>query len=417
MNSNTILLRLGIDPSDFINEDNEPIINEDSFVYEVRQRTDIRKCPNCNNKDAIIKDYYYTTINCSETDQRKDFLRIKKVRFKCKKCNTTFTMPISGLTEYGKTSRQTYQMIINDFRKSLSFVQIANRYGISTARVVQIFDEKITYVPRLHFNEALCIDEIKFKDESGSKYCCVLYDFNSRKIIDIIKSRQLPYLDEYFSKIPEAERNKVKYFISDMYDGYKTICRKYFKKAIQIVDLFHVITQLTNAVNKIRVTVMNKQENTTYKNFMKSHWKLFLCRKDDIPNKTYTPKNTGVSIPYVDLVYDCVLNDSVLLEAYNCLQDLFKYDEQFTFTESLKYIDYISERLNLSSDDNLKTVGRTYHKWRVEIANGLAKTQNEIHYTNAIAESLNNQLKTIIKVAYGYKNFERFRKRALLIIN
>ncbi len=326
-------------------------------------------------------------------------------------------MPICGLTEYGKTSCQTYQMIINDFRKPLSFVQIANRYGISTARVVQIFDEKITYVPRLHFNETLCIDEIKFKDESGSKYCCVLYDFNSRKIIDIIKSRQLPYLDEYFSKIPEVERNKVKYFISDMYDGYKTVCRKYFKKAIHIVDLFHVITQLTKAVNKIRVTAMNKEENTTYKNFMKSRWKFFLCRKDDIPNKTYTPKNTGTSIPYVDLVYDCALNNNVLLEAYNCLQDLFKYDEQSTFTESLKYIDYISERLNLSSDDNLKAVGRTYHKWRIEIANGLAKNQNEIHYTNAIAESLNNQLKTVIKVAYGYKNFERFRKRALLIIN
>ena len=64
-----------------------------------------------------------------------------------------------------------------------------------------------------------------------------------------------------------------------------------------------------------------------------------------------------------------------------------------------------------------KSVGFLYIRWRVEIANGLAKTQNEIHYTNAIAESLNNQLKTIIKVAYGYKNFERFRKKALLIIN
>ena len=42
MNSNTILLRLGIDPSDFINEDNEPIINKDSFVYEARQRTNIK---------------------------------------------------------------------------------------------------------------------------------------------------------------------------------------------------------------------------------------------------------------------------------------------------------------------------------------------------------------------------------------
>ena len=39
-----------------------------------------------------------------------------------------------------------------------------------------------------------------------------------------------------------------------------------------------------------------------------------------------------------------------------------------------------------------------------------------IHYSNAIAESLNNQLQTIIKSAYGYHSFERFRRRALMII-
>ncbi|MBQ7223142.1 MAG: transposase [Erysipelotrichaceae bacterium] len=50
------------------------------------------------------------------------------------------------------------------------------------------------------------------------------------------------------------------------------------------------------------------------------------------------------------------------------------------------------------------------------LANGLARSQNHTKLTNAIAESLDNQLKTIIKSAYGYHNFERFRKRALLII-
>ncbi|MBR0230604.1 MAG: transposase, partial [Erysipelotrichaceae bacterium] len=39
-----------------------------------------------------------------------------------------------------------------------------------------------------------------------------------------------------------------------------------------------------------------------------------------------------------------------------------------------------------------------------------------VRYTNGIAESINNHLKTIIKTAYGYHNFERFRKRAMLII-
>ena len=32
------------------------------------------------------------------------------------------------------------------------------------------------------------------------------------------------------------------------------------------------------------------------------------------------------------------------------------------------------------------------------------------------AETDNNHLKTIIKAAYGYHNFERFRKRALMLI-
>ena len=38
------------------------------------------------------------------------------------------------------------------------------------------------------------------------------------------------------------------------------------------------------------------------------------------------------------------------------------------------------------------------------------------HYTNGIAESINNHLKTIIKTAYGYHNFIRFRKRAMMIL-
>ena len=56
------------------------------------------------------------------------------------------------------------------------------------------------------------------------------------------------------------------------------------------------------------------------------------------------------------------------------------------------------------------------YKERYEIANGFAKGNKTFYYTNAMAEGLNNQLKTIIKSAYGYHNFDRFRKRAMLIM-
>ena len=206
MNFNTILYRLGIDPDNFINAENEPIKTAEGFIYEVRQKTEERKYPHCQSDRTVINDYDYVEINCSETDQITDILRIKKVRFKCKNCGRTFTNPVKGIEPYSKTSAQTKQMIYNDFFKTMTFSAIAQRYGLTTSRILQLFDEKIRYVPRRPFSEILCVDEIKFKEEYDQNYCCILYGFKERSIVDIIKNRQLPYLKEYFEAVPAAER-------------------------------------------------------------------------------------------------------------------------------------------------------------------------------------------------------------------
>ena len=308
-------------------------------------------------------------------------------------------------------------MIINDFTKPLTFSQIAERYSMSVSRIIKLFDEKVRYVPRRPIPDILCIDEIRFAEEYNQKYCCVLYDFRNREIVDIIKNRQLPYLKEYFESVPEQERAKVRYFISDMYDGYATICRRYFKNATHIIDLFHVITQLTGAVNRIRVKAMNSiEKGSVHYNFMKAHWKQFLCRSIDIADRNYTPVNSFRSYHFDELVDSCVKLNGDLLTAYNILQDLYRYDQKINFKEALEFVEFIAKRLADSGNDVLDSVGKTYRKWKVGIANGLARSQNHTKLTNAVAESLNNQLKTIIKSAYGYHNFKRFRNRALLIV-
>jgi len=417
MNFNTILYRFGLNPDCFVNEENEPIISSKGFIYEVRQKTDKRKCPRCQSNNAYINDYFYVHINCSETNHLKDILRIKKVRFKCKDCGSTYTPKIDGIDICSKTSEQTIRFIVKDFTDMVTFKSIGIRYGLTTARIVQIFDEKVHFVPRKAMPSVLCIDEIKFNEEINQKYCCVLYDFDNKNIVDIVKNRQLAYLDEYFIGIKESERNCVKYFVSDMYDGYRTVKKRYFKNALHIVDLFHVISQLTNAVNRLRISAMNKyNEDSVHYRFMKLHWKYFLCRKENIPNKFYSSRKTGEIYHYDDLIFDCVLKNRDLLEGYNVLQDLYHYNEKFfSFTEAYKFINDTSERLILTGNELLETVGYTYRKWAVEIANGLASSQTGKHYSNGIAESINNHLKTIIKVSYGYRNFDRFRRRAMMI--
>ena len=200
-----------------------------------------------------------------------------------------------------------------------------------------IFDSSVKVVPRRQMPEVLCIDEIHFDDDLNHKYVAVITDFNKREIVDIIRSRQMPYMREYFGNIPQKERENTKIFISDMYEAYDTICRQYFPKAIHIIDLFHVITQLTNALNRIRVQVMNScaTKGTPQYNFMKQKWQYFICRKSRIPNKFYTVKKTGEIIHYDDLVFSCIKLRSDLWEGYDCLQELFQYQLILLFGHQL----------------------------------------------------------------------------------
>ena len=53
-----------------------------------------------------------------------------------------------------------------------------------------------------------------------------------------------------------------------------------------------------------------------------------------------------------------------------------------------------------------------------EIANAITcNNEQGKRYSNGPAEGLNNPIKTIVKDANGYNNFERFCKRILLILN
>lgn len=418
MNFNTLLFRFGLDPNNFINRLNEPIKTKDGFIYEVEQKNNARFCPYCRHDKLYIKGYFWTEKNCNSNDFIEDTLRIKRVRLKCTKCEKTFTPKLHGIEPYARLSGQTRKLIQNEFTGSLTFSAIGRKYGLSTARVLQLFDDFAKFVPRRPLPEVLCIDEIRFSKNKDHAYVCILYDFHNKEIVDVIRNRRMAYLREYFNDINPIERSKVKIVISDMYDAYSTIARVYFKNAIHIVDTFHVIRLMTNTVNILRTRTMNLAtvKGSYQYNFMKTNWKLFQCRARKIPDKFYTYKKTGQVFHYDELIRRSLNLNPDLYLAYNTLQDLFRYELKFTYDEALRFIERIRDNLIFSSNELLKATGRSFHKWRFEIANAFSIKHNNIRYTNAIAESINNQIKTITKAAYGYKDFTRFRKRVLLTL-
>ena len=49
----------------------------------------------------------------------------------------------------------------------------------------------------------------------------------------------------------------------DMWDGYIDVARKYFRNAKIVIDSFHVMENINRAMNKVRISVMQKYNKNT----------------------------------------------------------------------------------------------------------------------------------------------------------
>ncbi|MDO4467456.1 MAG: hypothetical protein Q4C49_10715 [Bacillota bacterium] len=61
-------------------------------------------------------------------------------------------------------------------------------------------------VKRAPLPEVLCIDEVFLDISYSEKYACVLLDFKTNEIVDILPNRWKTTLDKYFYSIPLEEK-------------------------------------------------------------------------------------------------------------------------------------------------------------------------------------------------------------------
>ena len=417
MDFNTFFLRFGLDNSNFVNKPIEIVKNDNYFIYETEEIKREHLCPICNYPNPFVHAYSWVQIKLSTSIGVNEILRVKRIRYICPVCNRTHTLKLIGIERNKTISEVVKTAIQNEFYEVQSFSTIAKRYDVSLNTVINIFDEYTKVMPRLKLPKYLCIDEKHFEGDTNGKYCVVLSDFFTGEIIDIIKNRQMPYLEQYFSSISQSERDNVKVFISDMYEGYSKIKNKYFPKAVFVIDLFHVVKLLSTAVNQLRIRTYNQYipENTIEKHFMKTNWKIFLKDQFKINKNYYHSLKYDISLPYGEIILKCLKYNPVFWDAYHILQELTHYDKYDSYTLANKFILRIIAKLNSSGDELLEKVGKTYSKWIAGITNGLAKNQTGKRFSNSIAENNNSHIQRLIDVAYGYKNFIRFRARVMLI--
>ena len=413
IDSNDILTLLSIHCEDVSNVEIISDTPEITFIdIELKDKRTI--CPFCFYDNIVIKDYYKVKIKNSIIRKHKLYINIKVRRYKCKCCNKTFKQKFNFYEDNHSISKQTIMLVQNMLMDKVSMEYIAKELDIDRKTVINILDD-LPEPQRLKLPSVICLDEFHFSNSNtkAGKYPCVISNPFNTELIDIVESRRKNYLIDYFSNISFKERNNVKYFISDMNQTYRSIRKMFFRNSIHIVDHFHIIKLFTDAIQKVRINIMNKQkDNSKEYKYLKSKWKLFLKNRFDLKDSTYTKSG---------IVYYTLDDVDMVLKKYPDLFFVYWAKEEFSnkmlklheYDETMKAIDFFINQYSKSTIKELNDIAKTFTNWYDEIINAYSKNTYGVVLTNAMAESNNNYIQTLINIGYGYTNFKRLRKRVL----
>ena len=360
----------------------------------VREQT----CPHCKAKTTKIKDYRTQIIKDIPIRFKTTLLSYRKRRYQCKECGKTFYEKAQFLPKRARKTTRVTEFIVDRLKTKQSMKDIARDADVSVNTVSRLLPPLA--VSAKHLPEVLCIDE--FKGNTGHyKYQVSLMDGKTRKPIDIIECRYKTHLLDYFNKFSIQERKKVKYVVTDLWKTYKDLANTYFPNAKVVADKFHFVRYITEAVDTVRKQVQGKLPQTERKYFKHSR-KLLLSRYDKLKEEKQKEALNYILINYSE-----------------DLRIVYREKEEMLKIVQIENKKQAKERLNawikrnLESDIlALKGCAQTYFNWITEIRNAL-----EVPYSNGPMEGYNNKIKTLKRIAFGFRNFTHFKARILLMAN
>ncbi|MBK0348646.1 ISL3 family transposase [Aerococcaceae bacterium zg-ZJ1578] len=341
----------------------------------------IHHCPFCFNSDFHSKGYYSKTYTIPLQHHQQLQIEAKIKRYKCLRCHKSFSDSLNLTPNHSRTSYATIDGVMNALRKrNETFASVASNFNLSETTVRRYFD-KYYHPPKLYLPKVLCFDEVFIPSLNiQSNYLTVMYDFESKKLVEVLPSRLKSHLIQYFSQIPVEHRNNVQYVCIDMYKNYKIITQLYLKKAIICVDSFHVIKNLNDSLDKIRLRLLHQFHSDSIEYYLLKHWKYLLFdRTTDFHNRPEYNRKLKRYINKAQLLDMILRIDPMLEKAYRLVELYFTFNNSFDSQDDKmeELLDIIKE-YQQSSIPELKRFSHTLYTWRVEICHSFTRARLEL---------------------------------------
>lgn len=146
-------------------------------------------------------------------------------------------------------------LFLADWAKLLSWQEVGRRFDVGWHRV---FDA-VRYVVEWGLEHrdvsgitAIGVDEIQFG--RGHRYLTVVYQLcgNARRLLFVGPNRDSAAFSAFFDEMGEEWCAEITHVCSDMWQAYLKVIKRRLENAMHILDRFHIVKLLNEAVDKVR---------------------------------------------------------------------------------------------------------------------------------------------------------------------
>lgn len=410
------------------------------------------KCPVCSTETDKIKDYTTKKIIHSLTTHMPCYINYRARRYVCPVCKKTFYEDNPFSYSKMKLSSLTVCNVLNDLKKANeTYSSVSSRYNISNTAVTYIFDQHVN-ISRLVLPKYLLIDEVYAMTNYENNYVCILVDFKTGRTVDLLATRKKTDLLNYFRSIPRKEREQVKVVSMDMWSTYKNVANAVFPNAKCSVDRFHIYQELNRRIQAIRIETMNKikpprtknQDPTKKAEYIDRDNKYYILKKfnwllvknhnhlkdfemwDGKIKKTYyldcnikkkMNRKLKTYLNYYDINEIMMNIETDLTVAMNLKYDIDMFFKKCSIETARKELEEIIKSYRATGINEIVSFTNTLINWKNEIINSFIESDEKKHIHNGTIEQRNKVIKQLKHNSNGFKNFIRFRNRALYVLN
>lgn len=242
----------------------------------------------------------------------------------------------------------------------------------------------------------ICFDEITLHRGHG-KFVLVISAPEVGLVLDVLEDRSKENLLKWLEERGIEWCATVQYACSDMWDAYQEAAEQNLPNARRVVDRFHVMKNLNEALTKARRTIQKNADETTKELLKGCRWLLVKNQENLTEEQKQKLARMLEASPELKSCYE-------LKETF---RDLFNQNLSPKTAEK-RLLRWVAQ-VEATPFQALKSFIITLRNWWEQILNYF-----DGRYSNGFAEGVNLKIKMLNRRGYGYRNFSSFRLHVLV---